>query len=623
MVNKVLQIIKGTGTYTAGVSTFDVVISPALTNVNKSILLVSFSYAGTNDADGNYKSYEILDVNTIRFYGSNTAGDNLAVGFAYTIIEFTGASDLVVQKNALTIPAGAAEGEIISTAFTAVVLAQSSIIYSGFHYTSVDSTEGQEEIARVRLVSTTTWGWFALDTPSTTALARAQIIDWGAGVSCQRGLATLAANTGTITIVPGVAVTRNRCILRVTGQSTEAALSQEADATAISATINGAGSIVITRSDSSVVSSMLLAWEIIQFPASDRFLAQYGTLTLALGVTTNTVAITTIGSNANSIVTSTVDRPFGQGNGQCGSDTAGAFNEATSRLTIIGTTSVQGIRQASVDFYTVEFQVLEFARDLSKTFLVDAIVVNVRTKTFLVDSVLALMKTKTFLVDALILSLNSTETFNADAFLSSGPTIFSAVDAIVVNIFQETFLADAIVVFIINETFLVDAQLLGREIILVDAIIRGQLSVPINPDIVTDGWTPTPLWQNLDEEPHNPLEFITLTAVPFNPTNLFQVTMSPLIDPVFPASPGDHKIRATARTLSSNIAIQLKLFQAVTERASSPYLRVPALVFTTLEYILTQAEVDSITDYTDLRIRVIPALIGDPFKTFQVDGVLV
>jgi len=259
----------------------------------------------------------------------------------------------------------------------------------------------------------------------------------------------------------------------------------------------------------------------------------------------------------------------------------------------------------------------------NNNFDVDATTFIPQFQNFDVDAVISQIVNNDFDVDALI----STQTlfpFNVDVFITTGQIVFFNVDAFLSV--QNTFDFDVDAILNVTFDFVVDAQLLGAQVFLVDAIIRGQLSVPISPDIAVDGWTPTPLFPELDEEPFVPGQQITLSGSGFGQPELFQVTMLPVTDPIFSTGNAgkDHKIRALCRSTMGSLAVQLILFQNVTEVARSPFLRVvPAGVFVTLEYTLTALEADAITDYSALRIRVIPAIVGDPLNTFGVDAVLI
>jgi len=255
---------------------------------------------------------------------------------------------------------------------------------------------------------------------------------------------------------------------------------------------------------------------------------------------------------------------------------------------------------------------------------------------FDVDAILFIPQLQNFDVDAILFATLDRD-FDVDAFLFATLDRDFFVDVFITDGFLKFFFADVFlsvqniqdfdvdVILDITFDFDVDAILLGNQSFAVDTVIRGQLSVPISPDIAVDGWTPTPLFPELDEEPFDGSQ-ITLSGTGFGQPELFQVTMLPVVDPIFSTGNEgkDHMIRALCRSTQGSLAVQLLLFQNVTEVARSPFLRVtPPGVFVTLEYILSAAEADAITDYSALRIRVIPAIVGDPVNTFGVDAVLI
>ncbi len=83
----------------------------------------------------------------------------------------------------------------------------------------------------------------------------------------------------------------------------------------------------------------------------------------------------------------------------------------------------------------------------------------------------------------------------------------------------------------------------------------------------------------------------------------FEVKLVPCLDPSISTG---HKIRIRARGIRDQIKIQL--FQGVTLIAESGDFTLTG-AFTTFEYTLSGGEADSITDYNDLRIRVVPSVV--------------
>lgn len=70
------------------------------------------------------------------------------------------------------------------------------------------------------------------------------------------------------------------------------------------------------------------------------------------------------------------------------------------------------------------------------------------------------------------------------------------------------------------------------------------------------------------------------------------------------------RFRGQATGSGGKERVQVKLFEGTTERAASGNIEVLRGSFNAFSYTLTELEADSITDYTDLRIEVIAAIVG-------------
>lgn len=70
------------------------------------------------------------------------------------------------------------------------------------------------------------------------------------------------------------------------------------------------------------------------------------------------------------------------------------------------------------------------------------------------------------------------------------------------------------------------------------------------------------------------------------------------------------KFRAQATGSGAPERVQVKLFQGGTERAASGNIAITRGSFNAFSYTLDVTETDSITDYSDLRIEVIAAIVG-------------
>jgi hypothetical protein len=128
-----------------------------------------------------------------------------------------------------------------------------------------------------------------------------------------------------------------------------------------------------------------------------------------------------------------------------------------------------------------------------------------------------------------------------------------------------------------------------------------QVASPIMDNNV-GSWTFAPLWQKLDEYPADDADYITS---PSETAPQFEVKLgNNLIDPL---SSTNHVIKVRAKSTGSGPAetATLQLFQGATQKATSGAISITRNAFSTLTYTLTPAQADSITDYTNLSVRVV------------------
>ena len=111
----------------------------------------------------------------------------------------------------------------------------------------------------------------------------------------------------------------------------------------------------------------------------------------------------------------------------------------------------------------------------------------------------------------------------------------------------------------------------------------------------------TELWDELDEKIEFADDDTSAVKSPPNPqpTDTFEVKLDPCIDPLLSTT---HKIKIRVRGVTP---IKIQLFEGATLRAESGTFN-PTNTYQTFEYTLSGGEIDSITDYSDLRIRVVP-----------------
>jgi len=126
----------------------------------------------------------------------------------------------------------------------------------------------------------------------------------------------------------------------------------------------------------------------------------------------------------------------------------------------------------------------------------------------------------------------------------------------------------------------------------------GQLAVATQPDFFVIGWTPTPVYNRINNRTPNDNSFVSAASGFVR----FAVPLDSIGAPV----PGPLTLRIRVRQNLPRIAeFHLLLFQGLLTIASRniPPSSIPA-AFTTFSFTLTDAEVASITDFSDLSVEV-------------------
>ncbi len=119
-------------------------------------------------------------------------------------------------------------------------------------------------------------------------------------------------------------------------------------------------------------------------------------------------------------------------------------------------------------------------------------------------------------------------------------------------------------------------------------------------DISTGSWTTTPLWDKIDEVSAD--DATTQAQSSNRPSNdTFEVRLSPVTDPL---TGSGHIVRirmygTSGHTWSAYLYKGTTLVKTLVSGAAVPSS------YTTYSYTLTAQEADSITDYTDLRVRIV------------------
>lgn len=112
-------------------------------------------------------------------------------------------------------------------------------------------------------------------------------------------------------------------------------------------------------------------------------------------------------------------------------------------------------------------------------------------------------------------------------------------------------------------------------------------------DITTD-WTTAPLWSKIDEAVADDADFITDSTS----GHVAEVTLTDVTDP---NSSSNHIVYWRHRS-GTNPNVTIALYQGTTLIASTVASTTVA-AFTDINFTLSGAEADAITDYSDLRLR--------------------
>ena len=136
---------------------------------------------------------------------------------------------------------------------------------------------------------------------------------------------------------------------------------------------------------------------------------------------------------------------------------------------------------------------------------------------------------------------------------------------------------------------------------------------PISPDIETTNWSPTPLYEKVDEASPSDTDtiFSTTSTAVWPSFNTYDCELT-LDTPSSPVGLGDRQL-ITLRTRleifedapggTGNADFTYSLVQGTTVIASNTHSESLMNNWQTVEYDLNEAEVNSISDYSDLRFR--------------------
>jgi hypothetical protein len=116
-------------------------------------------------------------------------------------------------------------------------------------------------------------------------------------------------------------------------------------------------------------------------------------------------------------------------------------------------------------------------------------------------------------------------------------------------------------------------------------------------DLFNSGWTPVPLFPELNKPAPNDATYVVSSVDPHGDT--FTEQLSPLAPP----GPGPQVLTVRLKqTAASTVSVTITLLQGSTVIATQTVS--PPLAFTNTVITLTQAQINSITDYTNLSVKV-------------------
>jgi len=358
--NQIRQIIKISETYPADVASADFPFAPPLLNIDKAFIFYTVSHTSENDHSDTFKSIEILNENTIRLKGEDTASGNNAIEFIAYIVEYRPEATLDVQHLQGTITATSSGTE--EFAMGSVNTTNSMIVSRGHHHNASDTGVGDEEFTRIRILNSTAWEYFVANSINTGPQGTAvSVIDWNqTDIRTVRDTGTLLAESGDqkVTIVPPSSVDPTRTILMITYSNNEGDAIDEDDAS-LKGSLTASGNITLERLDAE--GDIEFAYELVEFPANFLKVTHFNT-TLAGGVLAVDVTVPTIKDFDKTIAISTVASPFSYslGNHDNTGEVPGGIDRVQSKLFVTSNTNVNISRDDSTGTSEIGWQLIEF-----------------------------------------------------------------------------------------------------------------------------------------------------------------------------------------------------------------------------------------------------------------------
>jgi len=355
--NKLRQIIKIADTYPANVAFYDVPIDPPLLSKDRAFLFWNVMHISENDASDTFKSVEILDENTLRLIGENTATGNNVIDFIVFIVEYDADSEIDVQhiRNSL-VNATTQEFSI-----GAVNTTSSFLIDRGHVINASVSAIGDNDLNRLRILNSTSYELVLGNFP--TVISENQfvsIVDLNmSDASVQRGTLTMSGTGATRTGgVDFTSIDPSRTLLLVSSAYSNTLPDSEAepDELMLEATLTSGGDITFSRQDD--IGSLDIAWSLVEFPADFVKISHF---TSTVSGFTLDVVVPEILDFDKVFAMSHVSTPFGYSGGEVNDDAdEGAIDRGQAIFGIRDSTTVRIQRDDTTNTMTIGWQIVEF-----------------------------------------------------------------------------------------------------------------------------------------------------------------------------------------------------------------------------------------------------------------------
>jgi len=346
------------GTIPAGTEDFNITLSTPLTNISRSIAILTFNFTQDSDVSKISRSWNFTDNSTLTIFGgSSIPATNEEVKFAGSVIEFF---DMDVQHLTFNMSANEPEGEFEILLDNPVNVTSSFIVFDGMTVDSEEFSWGVEEFSRVRLINSTHWGIQVGDTPNTepTNYRVSVVSSTDSQAFVQTGTGNLTKFQTLDTITPATAIDPSRSFVLCTqflGSGSD--LNAKPQEASLSCSINGAGDIELQINFGGVNDFVFYHFQLIEFDSN--VLIQRDAFTQSGGdFTTDTVIPIPI-NQSNTWVTSGSMTPFGHGNAEGNQAGGGSFDRDAYTMFMISDDTVRVSRADNSGQNLVKVQVIE------------------------------------------------------------------------------------------------------------------------------------------------------------------------------------------------------------------------------------------------------------------------